>query len=253
MKTKRTATSICNQVLRLLTGRRRPRTAAVILAAGSGTRAGGDKQWVPVAGIPVLIRSAMAFDACPYIDEIVFVVPAGKEEETKEMCASYKIRKFSKAVAGGNTRQESAENGFYAISEKTAYVAIHDAARCCVTSDMISDVVAYAYAYRAAIAATSVTDTIKEAGASSFIARTVPREKLYAAQTPQVFHKVYYRAGLAEAKKKKAVVTDDASLMELIGQRVKLVDVGGENIKITTRSDFLHAEMILKAREENSR
>ncbi|MBR5044290.1 MAG: 2-C-methyl-D-erythritol 4-phosphate cytidylyltransferase, partial [Clostridia bacterium] len=142
MKRRRRLAGLVSGVLRV-TLRRRPRTAGVILAAGIGTRMGTDvpKQFLPILGVPILIRSARAFLACPEIDEIVIVA---RESDLPSVCDL--IERFSlsdkpvKAVAGGETRQKSAFLGVEATSRACRFVAIHDAARCLVTPETVSAV-----------------------------------------------------------------------------------------------------------------
>ncbi len=231
---------------------RHPHTTAIVLAGGNGNRMGSrtPKQWLEIRGVPVLIHSLRAFDNCRSIDEIIVVSRGEDLPATEILCRNHEIRKLKCVVSGGRTRADSARRGFAAISDKTEYVAIHDAARCMITPSQIREVTAAAYAYRAASAGTPVTDTIKKVNRYGMIEHDVPRADLWAMATPQVFHKVYYAAGLKAAADARAEVTDDNAFMELIGQRVKLVDTGVENFKITYETDLIRAEVILRAREE---
>ncbi len=243
-----------NQALRLLTLRGRPKTAAVILAAGSGSRMNSDttKQLMTVCDLPLFVHSVLAFEKCKYIDEIVLVCKKDERECVKEILSAYKVDKLKCVVAGGKTRQLSALAGFEAISGKMDYVAIHDAARACVTAEMISDVVAMAHAYGAASAVGKVTDTVKNFDSDGFISSTLDRERLMGAQTPQVFSVSMYRAGAYLALKDKSEVTDDNMLVERLGFRVKAVDCGPDNFKVTTHHDIERAEAILMARGEKN-
>lgn len=242
-----------NRVLRLLGRARRPHTVALILAGGTGTRmksAGVTKQLMPLRGIPVLVHTARAFDACPYIDEIVVVARPEEQEKITEMMALYEIHKFKKTVVGGATRQASALCGFEAVdSAHLGYVAIHDAARCLITPDQISDVVAAAYANRAAAAASPVHDTVKRCDHNGYVTQTLDRADLWFAATPQVFEADLYRAAAYTAVEAHFSATDDMMLCERIGQTVKLVDCGDENFKLTTRTDLIRAELLLRERE----
>ena len=242
------------RVIRWLSGRKTPHTTAILLAGGSGTRMQNDgvtKQMLLLDGTPVVVHTLRAFENCPYIHEIVLV--ARKEELTamRALCDVFGVKKLRAIVAGGSTRQLSAIAGFEAIDgEKTKFVAIHDVARCLVTPDMIADVVATAYAEKAAIAACRVYDTVKRAGSGGYIAKTEDREMLWCAQTPQVFASDLYRAAAYTAMKENFIATDDAMLCERIGQRVKLVDCGRENIKLTTPADIPAAMAILDYRRK---
>lgn len=241
-------------LLRLLCGKRRPRTAAVILAGGNGTRmrseGGVAKQYLLLCGIPVIVRSMLAFENCPYIDEIVAVCGKGEESAVSALAASYGIKKLACVVTGGATRQDSARHGLEAVSSKMKYIAVHDAARCLVTPDMIADVVSAAYANRAASAGCPATDTLKKVNENGYITGTVDRSSVFAAQTPQVFDIRLYRAATYTAQKNKTVVTDDNMLMEAIGQTVKMVDTGKENMKLTTPEDLVIAEAIIENRNK---
>lgn len=226
-------------------------TSAVIVAGGSSTRMGGvSKQLLKLGDIPVIVHTLMAFERTPEIDEIIVVA---KEDELglyKDFKTAYGITKLKKAVTGGDSRQKSAERGFSAISDKSRYVAIHDGARCLVTPDEISRVCAMAYTCEAATAAAKATDTIKIATASGFIEKTVDRNTVWHAQTPQIFGADLYRAALAVGKRDRIEVTDDCSLIEHINHPIKLVECSKNNIKITTAEDLPLAASIIKKREK---
>jgi len=225
-----------------------PATSAVIVAAGSSTRMGKgvSKQLLKLAGVPVLARTLRAFQQSGYIDEIVVVSRPEDMREISELLTKYGITKPVRLVAGGATRADSVKRGFAAISKKAKYVAIHDGARCLITPAMIKKVLRAAYLHRAATAACTVTDTVKIATKRGFIERTEDRERVWLAQTPQVFHTNLYRAALANVKDN--TLTDDNQLIEAIGYPVKLVDCGAENLKITRPEDLPRAEAILAAR-----
>ena len=226
-----------------------PASAAIIVAAGSSTRMGGEvsKQFMCVDGIPVLARTMLAFDKSPYIDQIVVVA---REEEiplVKELQAQYGIEKLHAVVAGGADRGESVKNGVKAVGKHIKYLAIHDGARCLVTPSMIKKVMRAAFMHRAASAACPVRDTVKIADKRGFIKKTVDRNSVYLAQTPQVFHADLYRAAAALCTDKN--FTDDNQLLEAADFPVKLVDCGHENLKITTPEDIGRAEDILARRK----
>lgn len=225
-----------------------PPTSAIVVAAGSSTRMGGEisKQYMEIDGVPVLIRTLLAFAECAYIDEIVTVIRPDDQETLFRLKEQYGIEKPFKVVSGGATRAESVKNGFEAIDKKSKFVAIHDGARCLITPDMIREVLRAAYRYNAATAACTVTDTVKLSTERGYIERTVDREKVYLAQTPQAFHVKLYRAALANAD--GADYTDDNQLIERLGVPVKLVDTGADNIKITRPEDIERAEAIVKKR-----
>ncbi|MBE6655334.1 MAG: 2-C-methyl-D-erythritol 4-phosphate cytidylyltransferase [Ruminococcaceae bacterium] len=247
-------TEKANRILRFFSGHRRPKTAAVILAAGLGTRMksveGSTKQLLTLEGKPLFMHSVLAFDSSAYVDELVLVVRKDEYREVRRALKSYKLKKPLRLTVGGDTRQASAKRGLDAISDKMEYIAVHDAARCLITPPMIADVVTAAYANRAASAGTPVTDTVKQVSKDGYVEKTVDRSTLYRAQTPQVFECKLYRAATYVAIEKKQTVTDDNMLVELLGQTVKMVDCGSENIKVTTKEDLALARIILRAREE---
>ncbi|MBQ4066455.1 MAG: 2-C-methyl-D-erythritol 4-phosphate cytidylyltransferase [Clostridia bacterium] len=226
-------------------------TSAVILAAGNGTRFGGKikKQYVDILGIPAVVRTVQAFEQCELIDEIILV---GDKEALGELFSQYKSEKLAMIVAGGETRQDSALLGFDSVSEKSKYVAIHDAARCLVTPEMIEATVKEAYKNRAAAAAHRSEDTVKIADKNGFIESTTDRDKIWLVQTPQVFLNDVYRAAAYMAKKDGAVVTDDCMLCERLGFDIKLVECGRENIKLTGPDDLMLCEAIVSFREKKS-
>ncbi len=244
---------IC-RVFRALCRKKRPRTAAIILAGGVGSRMkneGVTKQLMLLSGVPLLVHTVRAFQDCPYIDDIILVCRREEMQTVHDLMAIYGMKKCRRVVPGGATRQLSAIAGFEAIDgKKTKYVAIHDAARCLVTSAQIADVVSTAYATRAASAACRVIDTVKRANTAGFVTETMDRDTLWLAQTPQVFSTTLYRAAAYTAMQAKFVATDDMMLCERIGQTVKLIDCGNENFKVTEPGDILRAECILKMREE---
>ena len=233
---------------------KKPFVSAVVLAGGSGSRMGTDKtkQMLVLDSKPLVVHTLLAFEQSEYINEIVVVAKAEECGEYKAFKDEYGISKLAKTVVGGKTRQESAKNGFDAISEKSDYVAIHDAARALITPEQIKDVVMSAYAHGAAIAATPSTDSIKYAEGVTVL-ESIPREKIWLAQTPQVFRDEIYRAAAYTAQKEGFEATDDASLVENIGITVYLVDTGKENFKITYKSDLSRAEQLLLERKENEK
>lgn len=240
--------------LRAIKGKTRPYTTAVILAGGEGSRMeskeGLTKQLMLLGGIPVLIRSALAFERSEYIDEIVIVARKEELSSVALLVKEYGLTKLSRIVSGGKTRQLSALRGLRSVSGKTKYIAFHDAARCLVTPRMIALVASAAYVSRAASASSASTDTLKRVNAKGFVTETLDRSSVYCAQTPQIFDVNLYRAAAYSAKRDGEEVTDDNMLVERIGQAVKMIDTGYENIKLTTPLDFKIAEAVLASREE---
>lgn len=239
--------------LRILTGRGgRPFLCAVILAAGCGSRmgAGPTKQMRELCGMPVVVRTLLAYEECPDVKEIVVVARQEEIPDYDGFRLRWGFRKISAVVPGGETRQASCLCGIEAISEKTAYVALADGARALITPEDISRVFAAARRYHAASAATPAVDTVKLADKNGFITSTPERTLTWQAQTPQIFAVNLYRAAAYHAKETGLIATDDNSLVEAIPHPIKLVDCGRENIKITTPSDLTLAESILREREK---
>jgi len=221
---------------------------AVILAAGSGSRMGGEitKQRIQIGGESILRHTVRAFELAEEIDSIVIVSRADEIAWAKEELNN-DFSKVKTVITGGKSRAESAYLGFSAVDSHTDFVAIHDGARCLVTPDMINAVVRTAYETSAASAASKMTDTLKKVGEDGYVTNTLSRDGIYSAQTPQVFsYELYDRAtcGIDLSE----IMTDDNMLVERIGGRVYAVETGRENIKITTPDDIGYAEYILERR-----
>lgn len=229
--------------------------SAIIVAAGMGSRMnlpdGQTKQMLQLKGVPVIVRTILQFEACEDIDEIILVVRKEEFDSYKEYFKRYKFKKVNHIVAGGDTRQKSVLNGLTRVSDNADFVTIHDGVRCLITPEMISEVCTFAYHYGAATAVQKPSDTLKLSEDGSFIKETVDRDKIYHAQTPQIFKYDMYRAAALSAKKDGFEATDDNSLVERMKFRIYMCDLGRENIKITTREDIYVAEAILKKREGN--
>ena len=225
-------------------------TSAIIAAAGLSTRFGENKQAVSILDVPVLIHTLRAYDAADCIDEIIIVTKKEDIELWQKQCELFSIKKVTKIIEGGATRQESVLNGFEAINDKAKFVAIADGARCLTTPLNINDVCFAAYEHKAATAAHKATDTVKIARSGRFIESTPDRDTIWLAQTPQVFKVSLYRAAAYTALQEKVSVTDDNSLVEFIGHPIYLVECGANNIKITTKDDVIIAESILKKRKD---
>jgi len=235
--------------------RRKKTAAAVIVAAGSSTRMGGDKskQLLCVDGLPVIVRSAAAFDAVDGIGYVIVVARPCDAEEIKALLTAHGIKKVRAIVPGGETRRESVLRGVEALDADTDFVAIHDGARCLVTPKMINEVLDTAKRTGAASAGTPVRDTIKQVSFWNVVESTPDRDKLWAAQTPQIFSAGLYRAAAYYADKDGAEVTDDNSILERLGGKVTMVDCGPTNVKVTSPEDIAVAEALLKYRTETER
>ena len=209
------------------------------------------KQFLEVAGIPVLARTLLAFENTKEIDEIIVVARQSELALVGEIAARWHISKLAAVVAGGDTRAASVKNGFLHVHHAAKFVAIHDAARCLITAEMIDSVLEAAYTYRCAAAASRCVDTMKIADETGLVSKTIDRNSVWRVFTPQTFEKSFYLAAAYMAKRDEATVTDDCSLIERLGGKIKLVEVGSENIKLTHPSDRDFAEFILKKRGED--
>ncbi len=223
----------------------KPKVAAVIVAAGQGLRMGGiDKVLSPLGDEPILLRATRPYQDSPVIGQIVIVVAGEKEEMCRRLVAGEIWSKVTHICIGGPRRQDSVAEGLRQL-ERFDFVMIHDGARPLVTTDIIDRGLAAAQETGAAVAAVPVTDTIKRAGDDLTVVETLPRRNLWAVQTPQVFRfDVVQIAHLQDAEE----ATDDASLVERLGHKVKVFQGSYDNIKITTPEDLAVAENILHRR-----
>jgi 2-C-methyl-D-erythritol 4-phosphate cytidylyltransferase len=222
-----------------------PGAAAIIVAAGESTRMEGiDKVFAPLGGEPVLVRATRPFQQCAHISRIIVVVGGDKEKKCRSLVTGPEWAKVTEVCIGGRRRQDSVSAGLERL-EGCEWVVIHDGARPLVTVDLIEQGLKAAKETGAAVAAVPMKDTIKVVDRNELVTETLPRQKLRAIQTPQVFNldiikKAYQR--LSDD------VTDDASLVERLGYKVKLYPGSYDNIKVTTPEDLALAETILKKR-----
>lgn len=221
-------------------------TTAVILAAGKSERMGGgvDKAFLSLVNKPVVAWSLIAFERSSEIDRIVLVVRKDQLLASKAVVKMFGISKLHAIVPGGSRRQESVAAGLAACDIDTRNVVIHDAARPLVTSDLVSETVKMLKRYPAVTLARPVTDTVKRAEKAMIVSETVPREKLWAVQTPQAFQLRALREALKNLGKRE--VTDDCMAVELAGGQVKMIENLKPNFKITTVEDLQVAGALLK-------
>ena len=224
---------------------------AIIVAAGSGKRFGGDipKQFLEIHGKPVLIHTIERFEKCDSIDEIVLVLSNDEIASFKSLLESYQLGKLDKIVAGGKNRAESVFNGFDASSlEQTPeIVAVHDGARPLVTVDEITKTIEKAKERGAACLVATVTDTIKKVSDDKIV-QTIDRTKLRCALTPQCFRYEILKRAFDENDIGE-VVTDESFLVEQLGVEIEAVEGSSKNIKITHQEDLKIAEMFLSDEE----
>lgn len=228
-------------------------TTAIILCAGNSTRFGDEnKQMAQILGKSVVERTLSVFESSKCIKDIVLVVRKEDLQKYKELIVINDFKKIKCIVVGGDSRQNSAFRGFRHIAEKTKYVIFHDGARCLVTEEIIESVLKKAVECNAASAASRITDTVKWIDEDGFVKRTLDRDYVWNVQTPQAFETKTYEVSAYNARQKNIQVTDDCMLAEKAGFKVKLVDTGRENIKITVKDDIDYAEFILKRREASA-
>lgn len=205
---------------------------------------GLDKMLTELDGQPILLRATRPFQDSPLIDQIVVVVSGEKESQCRRLVTGQEWSKVTDVCLGGRRRQDSVAAGLKQLQDYE-WVVIHDGARPLVTPDLIESGLAAAAETGAAAAAVPVTDTIKVADGDGMVLETPPRQNLMAVQTPQVFR---YDVIQVAHQQDCGDVTDDASLVERLGHKVKLYPGNPDNIKITTPEDLALAEILLRKR-----
>lgn len=221
---------------------------AIIAAAGAGTRMASDrpKQFLLLAGTPVIFHTLKPFEECDSIQEVIVVLPAEESAGFLSMAGKLGLRKVARVVPGGATRAESVKRGLMSVRSATAeIVAVHDGVRPFVTVDEISNTVAAALADGAAILVAPVTDTIKQVSDQAVL-KTLDRGALRRALTPQCFRYELLREAYQRVDINDPSLTDESALVEQLGHRVRVVEGSARNIKITTVEDLEIAEGLLK-------
>ena len=220
----------------------------IIVAAGKSKRAGTDvdKVFLSLGPRPVLVYSLLAFEKCPEIENVILVVQQSRIESARGAVRMFGATKVTKIISGGRQRQFSVAKGLAELSEDVNIVVIHDGARPCVTSQLISETIQSAKRYGSGIAAAKITDTVKEVKHGMYISKTIDRTKLWRVQTPQAFKLDLLLKGLKAVNRKKLTITDEASAVELISKKVRLVPSSLSNIKITTPNDLVLAASLMR-------
>jgi 2-C-methyl-D-erythritol 4-phosphate cytidylyltransferase len=224
---------------------------AIIVAAGKGLRMGSarPKQYLELAGRPILMHSLLAFDACDAIEKLFLVVPAQDAQFCqKKIVEPAGLRTQIVLVAGGRRRQDSVFNGIEAITDSEAIILIHDGVRPLVSVDTIEACIHGAKISGSCIPAILPVDTPKQVNDQGVITHTIARETLRMAQTPQAFQLPIIRKAYQEANLKGWQATDDASLVERMGEKVHIIPGEQENLKITTAQDLALAQIYLSRR-----
>jgi len=227
------------------------RVAAIIVGAGEGARMGaeGRKQYVMLGNRPVLAHTLLAFERCDTIEEIFLVIPSGDDPLCKKgILDPLKPKKPIHLVTGGATRQESVYNGLKAIDSRFDLVVIHDGVRPFVKIDQIAECVRVAEKYGGCILALAAGDTVKTVDEHDRVVVTMKRNMIRMAQTPQAFYYNLILGAHMAAQKEAYVGTDDAELVELCGEVVKVIPGDPYNIKIATPEDLRLAEALLARR-----
>lgn len=227
-----------------------PHCSVVVVAAGSSERMGSDKMLMTLGAKPVIIRTLMAFQQSPMVDDIVVVTRQEKIMGLADMIKLYDISKVTQVISGGATRMESALAGVSAVKEGAKLIAIHDGARPLVTQGVIRRVVEAANEHMAAVPAVPCVDTLKQVNQEGVVIGSVDRSSVVRVQTPQVFDADLIKGALSRAVEKNLPLTDDCSAMEMMGVKTYVVEGDAGNIKLTEPDDMILAEAILKNRGE---
>ena len=221
---------------------------AIIAAAGQGTRMGGKraKQFLELAGIPIIIHTLQAFEACEAIQEIIVVLPEADVGNFSAVARPYNLEKVRAVVPGGVTRASSVLQGLRAVeANDNDIVVVHDGSRPLVTGTEITRTVEAAEVSGAAILVAPLVDTIKEVR-DSVVARTLLRDQLRRALTPQCFRYGILRRAYEQVDELDATLTDESSLVERLGVPVTVIEGSSRNIKVTRPEDLIVAEAFLK-------
>jgi len=221
------------------------KVGAIIPAAGRGKRIGAPvpKQFLEIQGKPLLHHTLTVFASCKLIDYVVLVMPrADVDEIGEDWLNKYAI--VREVVVGGEQRQDSVYNGFNSLEEGTDIVVVHDGVRPFTTPQMITATVEAAQQHGAAITAIPVSDTVKQA-ADGVVKQTVSRDGVWRVQTPQAFQCGLLQQAFKKAKKDSYYGTDEGSLVEYVGERVKIVPGSEMNIKINRKEDLVVGESLL--------
>ncbi|WP_027410212.1 2-C-methyl-D-erythritol 4-phosphate cytidylyltransferase [Anoxybacteroides tepidamans] len=221
----------------------------VIPAAGQGKRmkAGVNKLLIELCHQPVIIHTLKVFEQDDWCEGIIMAVNEAERERFYALLEEFRIRKVKAIVTGGAERQHSVYNGLKAV--KSDLVLVHDGARPFITLEKIHELVKEAGEHGSAIPAVPMKDTVKKVF-QGFVDETVERSSLWAVQTPQAFRVSLILEAHEQARAEGYIGTDDASLIERMGKKVKIIEGDYRNIKLTTPDDLLFAEAILSVKGE---
>ena len=213
----------------------------IIVAGGKGLRMGGDipKQFLPVCGKPVLMRTLEAFHAYDASIHLILVLPVSQQAYWKQLCEEYQFNLAHEIADGGETRFHSVKNGLALIKED-GLVGVHDGVRPFVSQEVIARCYDEALSLKAVIPVIGVVETVRHLTEGG--SETVPRDQYKLVQTPQVFDVALLRRAYEQTY--TDMFTDDASVVEALGEKVYLVEGNRENIKLTTPFDLKLAELL---------
>lgn len=222
--------------------------SAIVAAGGSGVRMGQDteKAFTEVNGLPIVFYSLAALQECDAVSETVLVSTECGEELFRSLGGADRFPRLVKVVRGGLYRQQSVYNGLCACDPRADVIVIHDAARPLLKKEWVTSAIEALDGHSGVVLSAKVTDTLKRATPDGVVQATVPRDELYAVQTPQVFRADWIRRAHDEALSKGVVATDDAALVEAIGGKIRLLTVGRWNLKVTYQEDLKVAAALLK-------
>jgi 2-C-methyl-D-erythritol 4-phosphate cytidylyltransferase len=225
------------------------KTVVIIPAGGTGRRMGGEipKQYLSLAGIPILVHTLKEFQRSPIVDEILLVVPGGDVAEVRrDVVERYDFSRVSLVIAGGRERQDSVRNALVYVRDEHEIILVHDGVRPFVTGALIERAVAGAKAFGAVTVGVPVRDTVKAVDAAGRVVKTVLREGLWLTQTPQAFRREVILAAYERAAADGFYGTDDASLVERMGIPVRMIPGDVDNIKVTTPEDLARGERMIR-------
>ena len=218
------------------------RVEVIIAAGGLGTRLGKGqpKQFCLLKGKPILSWTISRFDESPLVHRIILVVPGGMERYTwQHILSPYGYQKAKTVVEGGKKRGDSVLQGLNMLEADTDTVLVHDGVRPIVSEELIRKVIQATQRWEAVIPGLPVRETIKQVGQDNLVKGTLDRKKVYLIQTPQGFKKDLICQAYRQARKRGWQVNDDASLVEMLGARVKMIPGEETNIKITSPQDLV--------------
>src|SRR6202158_2784254 len=222
------------------------RIAAILPAAGLGTRMGADtpQQFLELDGVPIVILSLRRIASCALVTDIIVATRGDEVARLEERIRREKLKQNVRVVRGGDSRQDSVAQALELVSNDTEIVLVHDAVRPFVTREQIARVIEEARSCRAAILGIPAMDTVKEVKRASLpqdvalITSTIPRERIVLAQTPQAFQYALIRDAFRSGQKDGVTASDEAGLVERLGHDVYVVQGSDRNLKITRPADM---------------